>query len=1081
MRLIQFLFILGTAVADLPLVAATAGIDTVFLGDAASERDHRLTVVGRAKGLVLETILGSQHRSYPARLLAGAEASLAWTMRVAPGESPIVLEIQEIHDRRSQVFGYTVEVNGTAFYFRTYEEVGAGPNHYFIDVPRRFATDGVLNLTVRSQDDAPVAIGEVRAYGDFERLAREDGTWRPMPVLGQARVLMGVVGTKGKHVALEQQIPEIPPEADAKAWEDLRTTFAKTRTVAGGFMFTSHYLQQNEAELQREIEDSVRIAGANHVMWQYNFMGGDWGGHPSVLDGQGGDFYDIRYSQAVYDPLTKRYAPTWPGTPGGVIWPTAGEPALNQYIIERSRRTGRMLGERIGLLAAQGISPTGICLVGDEGPSYWWRGGFGDFTPTLVAAAARDGVTLSPENLNPAARKWLFDCLTTRFEERCRAITEGLGRDLIPVDRGVVALPDSQLADMLYAHTFMNQSFPLFDGRWEGWQNGANDFAWIGGEPLEYVNPSFADYIATQGCLTNVNLYRPIADFAYLEKLYQWGFRHVALFDAYSDDAAAIVNAMDGVDARPSLPTRHYLRKILDLTPALMPAPTVDKPGEGPLAQIDNLRFSQALDTTWQLREPGRPGRLVIRLEGAGKPLPDGLMLSLDFGAGSRKRINQVTVLAGRDLDHLQPVAAIADKELDKTPYWPGFRTASIPLDAALKGIPQAVVAIDLRTANGSEETGLRQLTVTRPWALTSGHLLGERPTNRQARMRQLWLQDRALANRLLARYIQAGGAAAVIADTRRLISSGACLTAYRQLSAQMSLLLPARFAVRGQGALGPYPLTVSWMDPERTALVSLISIGETSAVLEVDTPTAFRGEVRFHGRIPDQRYRVTVERGNRVSITFDPHGDVRADQTGLLSATVEFAGQPSVSGEGFLAKDTGRVPSRTLVALCHDRELYEVQDPELASYNPLRIPTAKQAVQQRGREGDPQPPKNALPRGGDHVVIELDDAGRARSLRATYGEASGRIRNFTPPAVHPEANNGIIELEDGRSFEIMYRMASFTKFSVPGLRDWARLNSIDDYTKALTPGLTIKLTYSPPLRPGLRPRLLTVTATPSP
>ena len=110
-------------------------------------------------------------------------------------------------------------------------------------------------------------------------------------------------------------------------------------------------------------------------------------------------------------------------------------------------------------------------------------------------------------------------------------------------------------------------------------------------------------------------------------------------------------------------------------------------------------------------------------------------------------------------------------------------------------------------------------------------------------------------------------------------------------------------------------------------------------------------------------------------------------------------------------------------------------------------------------------------------MVIELDDAGRALSLSATYGEVSGRIRTFTPPAVHPAPINGIIELEDGRSFEIMYRMGSFTTFSVPGLKPWARNNSLDDFGKALTPGLALKLTYSPPLSPDLRPRLLTVVA----
>ena len=1073
MPMLRFLLVLTAIGLAAPVGAATAILDTVFLGSPTSEREHQFTASGKTDGLVLATTLGSLHRSHPVRMLAGADASLSWSMAVGADDTPILLEIQEIHDRRPQVFGYNVTVNGTDVYFRTYREVGAGPNHYFVDVPRRLAPDGKLLITLRNQGEAPVAIGRVWAYGDFERLAAADGTWKPMPVLGQARVMMGVIGTPGKHVALEGQIPEIAPERDAQAWKDLTATFAAQGTVAPGFMITSYYLQNNLGSLQDEIATSMHWAATNQVMWQYNFMGGDWGGHPSVLDGQGGDFYDIRYSQAVYDPVNRRYGPTWPGSPGGVIWPTSGEPALNRYIIARSREAGRMLGEQIGLLAARGLKPADICLVGDEGPSFWWEGGFGDFTPTLVAAAARDGVTLDPAAFTPAARTWLFNQLTTRFTERSQAITDGLGRDIIPVDHGLVTLPTAQLADTLYAHTFMNQSFPSFDPRWEGWQNGASTAAWIGGEPLEYVNPSISDYIASQGRATNVNLYRPIADFAYLEKLYQWGFQHVALFDAYSGDAEAIVKALAGLDQRPSLPARHYLRTLVDLDPALMP----EFKFGGPMQEAGNLRFSPRLDTTFQLLDPAKTGRLVLAISDGGRPLPAGMILRLDFGDSAHQvgLFSKASVSAGSDPAHLQPLTRFTSKELKKTSYWPHFCTFSVPLGDALQGLQAATVEIDLTSAKDVNETGLRRLSITQPWSRQTGQLVGDPPSNRQARTRRLWMQDRAVVQRLITRFAAAGGDLATLTKAQQLIDAGGYRQAYSLVAGQDSLLLPARFAVRGEGRLGPYPVYVNWSASDRTALVCLQRVEQNRIELSIDTPTILHGEIRCLALQADGRYSQTIDPQNHLVITADPAGSLVAGPDGILTVNCDLSEQEIPGGDGFLAKNTGRVPGRTLVAMCTGTDLYEVQDRELSTYNPLRIVATPQAERLRHRDGDTTPPVKASPQTGDRVEITLDPAGRASALSATYGEVTGRIRTFLPPTVHPAPCNGIIELEDGRSFEFLYRMASFTTFKVPGLKPWARNNSIDDYTAAFKPGIEVKLRYSPSLTPASRPRLLSV------
>lgn len=1054
-----------------------AAIDTILLGNAASELEHRVAVVGKADTAQLATTVGTLRRSDPVRILAGEGSSLALTLAAGGGSTPLLLEIQEIHDRRPQVFGYTVAVNGVEVYFRTYEEVGAGPNHFFVEVPRKLAPDGVLNLMLRNHGEAPVAIGRVWAYGNFAQLAQADGTWRPMGMLAEAQTLIGWVGKPGKQATFDEE-RNMPKDRDPAAWTELRASFSAGSALAPGFQTTCNYLSRNGAALKEEIDEAIRKAGTNSILWQYKFMGGDWGGHPSLLDGKGGDFYDIRYSQAVYDPLKKQYGPTWPSTPGGTIWPTAGEATLNRFIMDRSRLTARMLSERIGLLAAQGVRPADVCLVGDEGPSYWWQNGFGDFSPDLVAAAAHNGVTLDPEQLNPAARRWMFDNLTARYSERCQAIAEGLGRDVIAVDHGVVALPATQLADAVYSHPFMNQVFPLFDRRWEGWQNGANEHAWVGGEPLEYVNPSFADYIACQGSLAMVNLFRPILDVPYLEKLYQWGMGHIACYQEFSGDAKIFSQALAGVDARTSQPVRHYLRKLVDLEFSRMATLAVD----GLIPDSDNLVLSPTMAKTIHLMDPTKPGLLVVLLDGMNKPLPEGLTLHLDFGNGPTKDklASGVAIAVGADIEGLQQIAQVPSSQFSRTSYWPRQCTAVIPLGTALQGASQGYVAIELTTADGSIETGLRSVSVQSAWTLQSGQLVGGLPTNREMRIRRLWLQDRAVTERLLARHRAAGGAATTLAEAEGLLASGKPRKARKLLSGAHSLLLPARFAVRGRGPLGPYPITVAWKDAAATALVELRQTGKDGSELVIQADANIEAEIRCGGLTPGKRFTLTVQEGGLVRLAADPAGALVADASGWATATCTVAVRPTIGGDGFLATNTGRVPSRVLIALSSDKDRYEVQDPALALFNPLHITSAATVVLERRRDGEADAPVKKGPSTGDRVEITLDEAGRAIGLRSTYGEASGTIRTFTPPAVHPAPCNGIIELEDGRRFEIMYRMGGFTKFTIPGLKPFARNNSIDDYVAAIKPGMTVRLTYSPPLIDGVLSRLITVTTDPA-
>ena len=71
-----------------------------------------------------------------------------------------------------------------------------------------------------------------------------------------------------------------------------------------------------------------------------------------------------------------------------------------------------------------------------------------------------------------------------------------------------------------------------------------------------------------------------------------------------------------------------------------------------------------------------------------------------------------------------------------------------------------------------------------------------------------LWLQDRAVFERLQNFYRQLKGEDEAYRKAAEMSAQGRYLSAYRALAGEMSLILPAKFAVRGNGKLGPYPVS---------------------------------------------------------------------------------------------------------------------------------------------------------------------------------------------------------------------------------------------------------------------------------
>lgn len=1076
----EIIFILSLF-AVLQWGACGAVIDQVRFSDSKSEQSHAFSASGKVTSEALEMEIGTIKETVPARTLYGKGASVSFDLAMAGGNGPALLEIQEIHDRRPQVFGYTVLVNDKEVYFRTYEEIADGPNHYFVQVPRDLITAGKARVTLRNEGDAPFSLGRAWAYGDFEALAAADGTWRAMPILGNADILLGLIGDKGKNPEYSDYQRQGGTAEDLQRWKELHAQFAPAGVFTPGFNYQINYPGNSVSDfsIRDKVAGFLDLAGKADVTSQFVMHGGEWGGQPSGPDGRGGFFHDLRYSQACYWTISKNYSPTWPGTPGNSIWPTRYEPTLENFLHTRVERTCRILAEEIGFLQAGGVQLKPVYLMADQGPALWTQGqSFGDFTPEMVAAAQRDGITLNPEDgLSQEERLWMHRNLTRFCSGGGKAMVRGLGRDFIRVADGKFTLPEHQLNDNLFSHPFFDPSFPCYDDRWAGWQNGVNPDQWTGGETLEKLNPDYYDYVAALGKLTCVNLERAMTpSYDYIEKLYQRGFQHVNLYSYKIGDLEPILKDTADMEKNPCLPARHHLRKLLDIDFSRDATLGSDQQ----VASVKNLELTQgSFEKMASLVDPSREGEITYRFSNGGAPLPKGVLLRLQFlrGFSRDKGENSLTISAGETPGKLLPIKNVSSKDLEAVKHYPLRSSAIVDLGDALAGLTEGYVRI-AKAGGVNNASSLMGLDVAIPWEKTSGHPGGEPFSIRQKRTLSLWTQDRAVFERLAARFLAQGGTEEIAAKAQGLLDQGCPQAAYRFLAGEYSHLLPARFAVRGEGPLGRYPVGVKLADAQRTALVELIQASKEKTTVAFTTREPQKCQLQLRSLTAGSRYELTSQGANQFSVSATDSGPLTAGADGTLAVDLEI--KPiSIPGEaGFLAAETGRVPSRKLSAMVIGGNSYEVQNPELFEFNPLVIAKVPGAKVSRVREDGQPASKGAGIREGDMVELTLNEAGQAIEIQAIYGEVEGRIKSFQPPAVSPVPCNGIIELENGKRYELMFRYG-FTKVELPGLKDLTRANPIDTYAKVLQPGKLVKISYCPYTWKGSLPRIQSLSMEP--
>jgi hypothetical protein len=1014
--------------------------DLINLGNPASTQAHRSESQGTVRHERLHTEMGAIVGDHDVLTLSGTGATLSVVLNKPTGHTPLILEIEEIHQRRERAFGYMVAVDGRDTYFRTYQEIGAGPNHVFVAIPASQTGGDTVRVTIRSAGAPEFSLGRMWLYADFFNTTDQaEGFYRPLALNGR-----------------------FTKPADG---EPVMTSFAPL-----GDLILKHYANTPCATTRAAITTALDQSSATGRPVEILINGGTWGGAPSGPDGQGGYFNDGRYSLLSYDRLSDRYSPSYPNMWASTFWTTFRDPIMNDVLKRRFAGCMQGVSDHLAFLKASG-KPAQPIFVRELGPP------LGEITAVTVAAAARDGLILDPKDgLSQAERLWLYQDQVQLWRTYADWISAAIGRDSVTVDRGVVTLPNRQTSDDLYAHTIFRSEAPVNDLRWFGGQTGMVDPFWTTGECFWEMYAMY-DYLRANGKLAHVNLEATILknNGAPLRNLYGSGFQFVTFMnDDQFPDFTSVIRAVDGIGALPALPTPHHEPVIFSVHYGHLGS--LGNPSA--LVSSENLMLHRRLRdnadahgvTRLAVADCASPGQITYRLDNGGEAFVSGLSLNLD-GRISPGSGNRLEILAGPTVESLRPVAVLGNAELPCPDHWEPYMTSkkTVALGEAMLGSTTWLVRVVIHAESAPDAAFLLSASVSTTWPRRSGYVEANPMTMRESRTLELMVQDRAVAGRQIRQYRALATNDDTLRTAEKLYAAGRYRSVQTLLSGALSEVLPARYTVRGHGTLGRHPLGVTLPGAEQMVLVTLLNLSDNGCEFMVASDTdrqPFRLTFPAGGRhtgwhleqLATNHYRLSVRNGAGPSVPV--HDD-----------------QVVVEREAVRAVPVPPALPRTLTAryLDGDASSIRVDTQDLAVMgfeDSLRLPLAAGVRVQRAPErlpvdGQAADKLTAL----DRVELKLDERGQVVAIQAQYGHDRGRIKVVHPPVFMGTVANGGIELENGNRYDFAYA----THFDTVALQGRFCAYEAPMFAQALKPGQMVDIDYSPYAERGGNRRLIRV------
>lgn len=420
--------------------------------------------LGAGQSTIVGDFVGGHDMRRPARVIAAGETVEA-RIRVAPDQA-LTLEIEELYGRDTDVRGYQVLIDDKPVYFRTYRGCGAGPVHYFIQVPPP-GRDAVT-LKFINRGNASIAIGHVWAWGDFEKFYDAGGFATPF-------YLAPTVSRRTQRSEMGDALAKI------------KKSIGQRENVKPAWTTWIPYAAKSEQKCAEMIDEDLKLAEEFDLPVQICFDSW-WGSTPRGPDGKGGKWTDEPYQQVVWNETQKRMQLSIPNRWSSTPWLTMNHPDLNAFKVQRVTAAASHLRSRLRDLLARNKRHLVLAVNLDNEPIYWASGNAGlgddllyaDFNPHTIADAKKDGITLDPTNgLSREERLWLWKNLLKYNQMISSAVVGALRNDASEADI-------DPLADNVYTQAMMMSDprvqYPTLDAAYPLWETAAPKAARVGGE-----------------------------------------------------------------------------------------------------------------------------------------------------------------------------------------------------------------------------------------------------------------------------------------------------------------------------------------------------------------------------------------------------------------------------------------------------------------------------------------------------------------------------------------------------------------------------------------------------------------------
>jgi len=432
-------------------VRAQGLTDSIDIASDQSISSHQFHSDGAVDRVSVVDLVGPHNTRHLAHVLRNQRSAAMYSLRVFAGK-PTTVEIEELDTRHTNVRAYLVLVDNVKTYFRTWRCCGAGPVHYFIQLPP--TPNDRITITFVNQYETSFAISRLWAFSDFNSYFQSSQMDVPF------------------HIAPTVTLTWHDRAADGLKLQQIQRSLLDCPNIKGAWTTWIAYAALDEAETNRRIDYALELANESHLPLQLCFDSW-WANTPP------GKWRDKKCQQRIWNESKKQFQWSTPNQWSNTPWLTMNDAELNDHKIQR-------LTSATKHLAAQDCHNL-LSINLDNEPVYWASGNAGlgpdllyaDFNPVTITAAKSDGVTLDPtDGLDRSERQWLWHNLLTYNQLIAKAVHDNLGTALLA--------PDDLLRNNIYTQAMMMADprfqYPMFDAGYPLWESAAPSEARVGGE-----------------------------------------------------------------------------------------------------------------------------------------------------------------------------------------------------------------------------------------------------------------------------------------------------------------------------------------------------------------------------------------------------------------------------------------------------------------------------------------------------------------------------------------------------------------------------------------------------------------------